>query len=77
MSTITMIKTLNLFYSRLFSYWLVSLTVGLVLGITDWIIPIIGAYGFWVRFITGLTTAAILLDWWLNIIQKRVANKYI
>jgi len=63
-------------YITFISYWLVGLTVGVVLGITDWIIPKIGPYGFWIGFIIGLTTAAILLAWRLSIIQKRVADMY-
>jgi MATE family multidrug resistance protein len=56
------------------SYWLIGLTVGLVLGITDWIIPRIGPYGFWIGFITGLTAAAILLAWRLRVVQQRIEN---
>lgn len=66
----------SILYITFTSYWLVGLSVGLVLGVTDWIIPRIGAYGFWIGFITGLTTAAILLAWRLNVIQKRIANAY-
>jgi len=53
------------------SYWLVGLTVGLILGITDWVIPRTGPFGFWIGFITGLTVAAILLAWRLKVVQKR------
>jgi len=56
------------------SYWLVGLTVGLVLGITDWIIPRTGPYGFWIGFITGLTVAAILLACRLKVVQKRIES---
>ena len=56
------------------SYWLIGLSVGLVLGLTDWVIPKIGPYGFWIGFITGLTTAAILLAWRLKVIQERLEN---
>jgi MATE family multidrug resistance protein len=56
------------------SYWLIGLTVGLVLGVTDWIIPRIGPYGFWIGFITGLTAAAILLAWRLSVVQSRIEN---
>ncbi len=69
--------TKSILYITFISYWLIGLTVGLILGITDWVIPRIGSYGFWIGFITGLTTAAILLAWRLNIIQKRVANIYL
>jgi MATE family multidrug resistance protein len=56
------------------SYWLIGLPVGLMLGLTDWIIPSLGPYGFWIGFIIGLTTAAILLAWRLHIIQRRIKN---
>jgi len=59
------------------SYWLVGLTVGLILGITDWIIPRTGPFGFWIGFITGLTVAAILLAWRLKVIQKRFEQQTI
>ena len=59
------------------SYWLVGLTVGLILGTTDWIIPRIGPFGFWIGFITGLTVAAILLAWRLKVIQQRYERQLI
>lgn len=67
--------TKSILYITFVSYWLVGLNVGLVLGITDWIVPKMGAYGLWTGVITGLTTAAILLAWRLRIIQKRFALK--
>ena len=33
-----------------------------------------GPYGFWIGFIVGLTTAAILLAWRLQVIQQRIKN---
>ncbi len=69
--------TKSVLYITFVSYWLVGLTVGLVLGLTDWIIPRIGPYGFWIGFISGLSTAAILLGWRLQVIQKRFEYKVI
>ena len=63
--------TKSILYITFVSYWLVGLNVGLVLGLTDWVIPKIGPYGFWIGFISGLSTAAILLGLRLNVIQKR------
>jgi MATE family multidrug resistance protein len=63
--------TKSILYITFVSYWLVGLSVGLVLGLTDWIIPKIGPYGFWIGFISGLSTAALLLGWRLKIIQNR------
>jgi len=65
--------TKSILYITFVSYWLVGLTVGLILGITDWVVPQMGPYGFWIGFITGLTTAAVLLAWRLKVIQRRFA----
>ncbi|GAA6173240.1 MATE family efflux transporter [Colwellia sp. KU-HH00111] len=67
--------TKSILYITFVSYWLVGLTVGLILGITDWVVPKMGPYGFWIGFITGLTTAAILLAWRLKVVQHRLAVK--
>jgi MATE family multidrug resistance protein len=56
------------------SYWLVGLTVGVILGSTDWIFAQSGPFGYWIGFISGLTTAAFLLAWRLRIIQNRVQH---
>ena len=36
--------------------------------------PAMGAQGFWIGFICGLTTAAILLMWRLTLIFQRYAQ---
>ncbi len=63
--------TKSILYITFFSYWIVGLSFGLILGLTDWIVPATGPYGFWVGFISGLTVAAVLLAWRLKVIQKR------
>lgn len=67
--------TKSILYITFVSYWLVGLMVGLVLGITDWVVPKMGPYGFWIGFIIGLSTAAVLLAWRLNVVQRRLALK--
>ena len=67
--------TKSILYITFVSYWLVGLTVGLVLGTTNWIVPKMGPYGFWIGFIIGLSTAAVLLAWRLKVIQSRLALK--
>lgn len=64
--------TKAILYITFSSYWIVGLSVGLVLGLTHWIMPKMGAAGFWIGFTLGLTTAAILLTWRLKVIQKRL-----
>jgi len=67
--------TKAILYITFVSYWVVGLSVGVILGITDYIVPKTGPYGFWIGFISGLTTAAILLGWRLRIIQQRFTKK--
>jgi MATE family multidrug resistance protein len=55
-----------------FSYWIIGLGVGVILGLTDWILPKMGPYGFWIGFISGLTTAAIMLALRLKVVQRRI-----
>ncbi|GHG07555.1 MATE family efflux transporter [Thalassotalea marina] len=69
--------TKAILYITFVSYWLIGLSIGLVLGLTDWIIEPIGPYGFWIGFISGLTAAAVLLAWRLKIIQHRLATQSI
>jgi len=66
--------TKAILYITFVSYWLVGLTIGMILGVTDWVVPATGPYGFWIGFISGLTTAAIFLAWRLRIIQNRFEN---
>jgi MATE family multidrug resistance protein len=44
------------------SYWLIGLPLGYVLGMTDIIYPAMGAAGFWIGIIFGLSVAAVLLS---------------
>lgn len=62
--------TRSAFYITLFSYWPIGLGLGYILAYTDWIVPKLGAYGFWIGFIVGLTLAALLFAVRLNYIQK-------
>ncbi|MDG3088063.1 MATE family efflux transporter [Vibrio hannami] len=53
------------------AYWVLGLPTGYILAMTDWIVPKIGVYGFWVGFIVGLTSAAIMLSLRLRWMQKQ------
>ncbi len=63
-----------IFYITLVAYWLCGLPAGMVLGLTDWLVPAMGPHGFWIGFLIGLTVAALMLLWRLNIIYERVEN---
>ncbi|MBW8191542.1 MATE family efflux transporter [Neiella marina] len=58
----------------LVSYWLCGLSVGLMLGLTDWLRPAMGPYGFWIGFCVGLTVAAILLSLRLKYFYRKLTH---
>ena len=43
------------------SYWVIGLPLGVVLGLTDWLVPAMAAQGLWIGIIVGLSIAAVLL----------------
>ncbi|PJG86592.1 MATE family efflux transporter [Conservatibacter flavescens] len=53
--------TKAILYITLVCYWLIGMPVGYLLAMTDWIVPHLGAMGFWIGFIVSLTFAAIFL----------------
>ncbi len=53
------------------AYWVVGLPLGYLLGLTDWLLPRMGVAGFWVGFIAGLSSAAVLLNIRLWRISRR------
>ncbi|CUS48573.1 MAG: multidrug:Na antiporter NorM [Idiomarinaceae bacterium HL-53] len=55
----------------LVAYWPFGLTVGVTLAFTDWIVPAMGAAGFWLGFISGLSVAAVLLTIRLFKVHRR------
>jgi MATE family multidrug resistance protein len=63
--------TAAMFYLSFISYWVVGMTIGCVLALTDWIVPKMAASGFWIGFISGLSCAAVLLGLRLRYIQAK------
>lgn len=49
-------------YFTLIAYWGMGLPLGYLLGMTDWFTSAMGAKGFWIGLVVGLTTAAVLLN---------------
>ncbi|HLT14231.1 MAG TPA: MATE family efflux transporter [Marinobacter sp.] len=50
-------------FIMLFSFWGLGMPLGYLLTFTDWILPALGAAGFWVGLTAGLTSASLLLGW--------------
>lgn len=57
----------------LIAYWPFGLTVGVILGLTDLVRPAMGAAGFWIGFISGLSVAAVMLSLRLLRMHKKHA----
>src|SRR5699024_1279526 len=43
--------TQAIFYITLVSFWLCGLPAGIILGLTDWLVPAMGPHGFWIGFL--------------------------
>ncbi|WP_047043948.1 MATE family efflux transporter [Vibrio mexicanus] len=65
-------KDMAAIFNRTFiAYWILGLPIGYILGMTDWIVDPMGAHGFWIGFIIGLSTAALLLGLRLRWMHKQ------
>ena len=53
------------------AYWLIGLPIGYILSLTDWLGDPMEAHGFWIGFILGLTSAAVMLGLRLKHIQTK------
>lgn len=53
-------KTKPLFYITFIAYWPIGFALGYTLGRTDLIVPAMGAEGFWIGIVIGLTAASIM-----------------
>jgi MATE family multidrug resistance protein len=57
-------------YITFISYWLIGFTIGYVLAKTNLIVPAMGAQGFWLGIIIGLTVASVMM---LLTVKKRLS----
>lgn len=62
--------TRSILFITTFCYWCIGIPLGYSLARTNWIVPAMGASGFWVAFIVTLTVAALLLIARLLYIQR-------
>jgi len=54
----------------IFAYWLIALPLGYILGLTDIIVPAMGAEGFWISLVVGLVISGVLMTKRLMKISK-------
>lgn len=67
--------TKPIFYITFIAYWPIGFGIGTVLGLTDYLVPRMGAAGFWVGIVIGLSVAAILLAILLLKQLKRIEHE--
>lgn len=67
--------TKPVFFVTLISYWPIGFGLGAVLGLTHWLVEPMGAHGFWIGIIVGLTVSAILLATILKRTLHRLADE--
>lgn len=66
--------TTAMFIISFFSYWLIGLPTGVILGRTTWLTDApMEAAGFWIGFIVGLSSAAVMLGARVLVLQRRFA----
>ena len=53
------------------AFWAVCLPLGYVLAYTDYVVPAMGAAGYWVALTAGLAIAAVLLAWRLFVFKPQ------
>ena len=63
--------TQAILFITLFCYWIIGMPLGYTLAMTDFIVPHLGAQGFWIGFVASLTTAALLLVYRMINLQKQ------
>lgn len=56
------------------AYWLLGLPCSYIMALTDILRPAMGPSGFWIGFIVGLTSAAVMMMLRMHWIQKQTPN---
>lgn len=63
--------TRSIFFITFTAYWVLGLPSGYILALTDLVVPRMGPAGFWMGFIIGLTSAAILMMLRMRFLQRQ------
>lgn len=66
--------TRSIFFITFTAYWVLGLPSGYVLALTDLVIDRMGPAGFWMGFIIGLTSAAILMMLRMRFLQRQPSS---
>ncbi|WP_158782936.1 MATE family efflux transporter [Pantoea sp. BAV 3049] len=66
--------TRSIFFITFVAYWILGLPSGYILALTDWVVPAMGPAGFWIGFIIGLTSSAVMMVWRMRRMQRQPAE---
>ncbi|WP_333893159.1 MdtK family multidrug efflux MATE transporter [Atlantibacter subterraneus] len=66
--------TRSIFFITFTAYWVLGLPSGYILALTDWVVAPMGPAGFWMGFIIGLTSAAILMMLRMRFLQRQPSS---
>ncbi|WP_323633861.1 MdtK family multidrug efflux MATE transporter [Enterobacter hormaechei] len=63
--------TRSIFFITFIAYWVLGLPSGYILALTDLVVDHMGPAGFWMGFIIGLTSAAIMMMLRMRFLQRQ------
>lgn len=63
--------TRSIFFITFTAYWVLGLPSGYILALTDLVVDRMGPAGFWMGFIIGLTSAAVLMMLRMRFLQRQ------
>ena len=63
--------TRSIFFITFIAYWVLGLPCGYILALTDLVVDRMGPAGFWMGFILGLTSAAIMMMMRMRFLQRQ------
>ncbi|MCR4005772.1 MdtK family multidrug efflux MATE transporter [Enterobacter hormaechei] len=63
--------TRSIFFITFIAYWVLGLQCGYILALTDLVVDRMGPAGFWMGFIIGLTSAAIMMMLRMRFLQRQ------
>ncbi len=63
--------TRSIFFITFIAYWLLGLSSGYLLGLTDHVVSAMGPTGFWIGFVIGLTFAAVMIFLRIRWLQRQ------
>ena len=66
--------TRSIFFITFTAYWVLGLPSGYVLALTDLVVDRMGPAGFWMGFIIGLTSAAIMMMLRMRFLQRQPSS---